>query len=254
MKTLPREHGGTVMILTGSLAGLLSAPRPSLPALAIFVAIVATFLAREPASLLLRRPLPPRATRRTCVRRLSGLAALALPSIAYLFLVLPTGPLLLLGAAGALLWALLVAARATRKERSPWAEAAGVLSLGLPPLAVHLATTGDLDREGALVAGACLLFFAGATLHLRTIVRDRDLRRAERIVVPARAWLFSPLAAALALGLMVAGRVPLAFGAANAVALLRPVVMRGWVLQDVRRTGIAETGLNLCFLALLTLL
>lgn len=254
MKHLPREHGGTVMILCGALAGWLSEPTFTPSVAAMFVAITAAYFTRDPMGLLLKRPAVPPATRRELWRVMGLWGALGLGATVLLILELPGRELLLLAVFGAPLFGALVFARATRRERKPWAEGVGVLSLALPPLALRFATSRVLDTEAAFIAGACLLFFTGATLHLRALVRDRRVLKMENPPPPSRAWLFSPAAAALGLILLAADLVPLAFGAANALALLRPLVMRGWILKHVMRVGFAETGMTLAFLLLLLLL
>ncbi len=254
LKHLPREHGGTVMILCGALAGWLSQPVFTRSVAAIFIAITAAYLTREPLGLMLKRPAIPAATRRELWRVIGLWSVLGLGATVLLVLELPGRELLLLAGIGAPLFGALVFARATRRERKPWAEAVGVLSLALPPLALRFAAVGTLDLEAFTLSGACLLFFTGSTLHLRALVRDRKILKMENPPPPSRAWLFSPATAIVGLILLGTGVVPLAFGAANALAFIRPLVMRGWILKHVMRVGFAETGMTLVFLLILVLL
>ncbi|MDF1561857.1 MAG: YwiC-like family protein [Deltaproteobacteria bacterium] len=252
VKVVPREHGGTVMILAGALAGFFWEPVYTPEALAMLLAITAAFFARDPVGLWLKRPAAPPATRAVLLKIGALWGGLALLSGGYLLFRLPLLELGILAALGLPLFGLLVFARATRRERQAWAEAIGVASLGLPPAALHLAAVGELDAQAGIVSGACLLFFTGSTLHLRALVRDRKVKGEPP--PPSRAWIWGPVAALVGIGLHLAELVPLAFAAANALAFLRPLVMRGWITQGVMRVGFAETGLTLAFLLLLVLL
>ena len=64
MQHLPREHGATVMVLSGMLAGFASEPHLRPESLLMGVAILAGYFARDPLGLLLRRPPPNKVTRR----------------------------------------------------------------------------------------------------------------------------------------------------------------------------------------------
>lgn len=253
MKHIPREHGSTVMVLCGALAGWLWQPALVPEVAAMLGVIVSAFLIREPLGLLLKRPPAPEATRRSLLRFSLSWGLFGLVLGLFLLVRLPWRDLLWLGAIGGPLFALLVFARATRRERTAWAEAMGVATLALPPVAIRLATVGTIDPPALVIAGACLLFFTGATLHLRAIVRERKMKRSEEPAPASRAWLFSVATAGVGLLLYLGDLVPLQVAAANAVALLRPVVMRGWVTAEVMRVGLTETGLTLAFLALLIL-
>lgn len=251
---LPKEHGATVMTAAALVAGGgagLAAPGPGDGAsLALVAAATAgLFLVREPVGLLWKRdrPLAEQARRDARAVLAVALALVAGGGLGAL-LRLPWLPLLALGAAGGPLFALALWARVARKEREAWVELSGVLSLGLPAAAAHFAATGALGEGALRVAAACLLFFVGATMHLRVLWRDRKAAR-KGAEVRELHWLWSLGAAAAAFALWGAGWFGPWTAAGSALALLRPALVRGRLLEQPVRVGIQESVLTAAFVA-----
>jgi len=252
------------MVLAGALAGFFASPRLALSPALMLLAIVATFLARDPLGMLLRRPKVGAAAQAASKKSLQIFAPLGLAaSLGVLTLHgvegRPLLPLFVLGLSGGLLFTALVVARTIKQERSLWAEGLGLLSLALPPLAMQLACRGELVLESAQLALACTLFFAGASLHLRGLLRLRkakapdpgDLQAQRRRARGPWLWsLASVLSVLVFFGLALLNLLPQSYALASCVALLRPFVMRGWTLGDPRRVGFSEAGLVVSFLPL----
>jgi hypothetical protein len=166
---VPKEHGAYGQ-LAFPLVTALAIWGPTAPALLMTLAIVAGFLAHEPALVLLglRGPRAKREHGRSAVLWLviegaltiaAGVLALRLspPHIVWSFL-LPLVPA-----------ALLVIAIATRQEKSWHAEVAVALTFSLAAVPLCLAS-GSTVREAFAVAIPFALIFVAGTLAVRTVI------------------------------------------------------------------------------------
>lgn len=249
MRILPREHGATVMFLVASLAGVIAggASWISLPMLTF---LAGSYTVREP--LIVRwqrrqRPLGKRAARRVDRTLIAALSLLAFGVVGTLA-VLPLRALLTLAGLAFPLLAITYGASARGQSWRWWADTAGVLAVALAAPALYLAGTGHLDHEASQLYAAVALFELGGTLHIGSLLRDgarlRDPREGDARAATTYSWGLSALAW---LGL------PAPLAAAVSVGALRPLVIRGRVLEQARRMGIAETALGVGFLAALAL-
>jgi hypothetical protein len=254
----PKEHGSSVMVaaafLAGGIVGWTAGPATSaLSILAMALAVAGAFLLRRPLATLLSDP--PARTRRRALRFAGLVATFTLAGVAYAFLTLPTAPLGVLGAASAPFYALGLMAVRWRSERALFVEAGGALGAALAAPAAYLSVRGALEPAALQALVACALFFLGGLLHVRSLFRRARPRGAEADVaarLPPAAWTL--LAAGLALILVAVGWMALGIGmAAAAVALLRPVLLRGAVAARPMRVGVVESGLALAFLLVIVL-
>lgn len=249
---LPKEHGGTVMLAASLVAGAGVGGHLTLALAGVVVAVLGAHLLREPAVRLLRygRNLP-RRTRLRDLRAVVGAGGAMACGGAVLLASVPLSELAVVAAPGAVLGAGVVAAGTRRQARALPVELAGVLVACLAAPAAILAATGGLGPRAAGTFVACGLFFGGATLHLRAIVRRRRAARRGQ-GRPAHPWVWSVGSVAGAWALAPLGPAFVAGAAAVSVAALRPVILQGRVLVRPQRVGIAETVLAVLFVAVLT--
>ncbi len=249
---LPKEHGGTVMLAASLLAGAGVGDRLTLALAAVGVAAAAAHLLREPAVRLLRYGHDlPRRTRARDLRAVVGAGGALAAGGAVLFTSVPLSALAVVAAPGAVLGGAVVAAGTRSQARALPVELAGVGVASLAAPAAILAATGGLGVPAVAAFVACVLFFGGATLHLRAIVRRRRAAKTGQ-AAPGRPWVWSVASVAAAWALAPLGPAFVAGAAAVSVAALRPAVLRGRVLIRPQRVGIVETVLAAGFVAVLT--
>ncbi len=233
---LPAEHGAWVFLLSPLTIGLaVGGLRPG--SLALILAVLAAFLARQPLTLAVkalsgRRPrgeLPTAAFWLAVYGAAALLAAGALAALGHaylLWLALPAAPVFAWH-----LW--LVSRRAERRQMLVEIIASGVLALAAP--AALWVGRGYPDPAGWLLWGLCWLQVAGTILHAYLRLAQRALKCAP---TPAeslrmgRAALFYNLAVLLVVVGLAAARIaaptlPLAFAIQpleTAWAIYRPAV------------------------------
>ncbi len=239
---MPKEHGATVLLAASVLLGWF-------PEWSLAAEVVATVMAVA-GLLFLREPLVRTLRRRASIESKAGRQALVLTLVAgsvtavsgaVVLIRIPLAELAPLLIAGATCFSISVIASVRRSAWRWWVDLAGATAAALPVPALRLATTGDPEP---LLYAACLLFYLGSTFHLRTLLRDGPrMRKRERM----RPWLaasFSLAATGVSAVLQSSGWLPAALALPCYVSLLRPVVMRGWVLDDYMRVGLTESGLT----------
>lgn len=239
------------MLAASLLAGAVVGGRVTASLLAVAVAVAGAHLCREPLVRLLRfgRDLP-RRTRWRDLRVVAVAGGAMAAGGGVLAVSLPLADLAVLAVPGALLGAGIVTAGTRREGRALPVELAGTLAACLAAPAAVLAATGRLGEPAAAAFAACVLYFAGAMLHLRAVVRRRRAAR-QGLGVRGRPWAWSVASVALAWALAPLGGLFVTGAAATSVALLRPVVLRGKVLLRPTRVGIAESVLAALFVAVL---
>jgi hypothetical protein len=258
---IPREHGAWAILYTPYLIGTMVAGAVEpVPSLLLLLAITAVFLAREPATHLLRR------------RRTEGAAAwlatyglIAAVCGAVLILYCGRTALLQIGAAAGLAFGLHAALQAwparKRLDRSLWGEMISVAALTLTAPAAYAVVRGNLDGTAAFVWAACLVFFWSGILHVKMFLAAVRIKGAfttdDRRQVAAASFAYH--VAATILVAWAAYSVGGPAGGLIAVSYL-PVFIRAFyacatvtnALPSLKRVGVRELAYSVWFTILLT--
>lgn len=241
---LPVEHGGWGLTLEPLVAGMIVAP--SLPGLAIAIAIVIAFLARQPLRIVMRSPRnPERARIAMAALGIEGALIAAMVSSA---LASGAGEALRLLVACSPLALFLLVRDQERRSRDLTAEIAAALFMSCGAIAIGLAGGETIVVSvtlGAMIAARSL----GAILHVREQVRmmkGKAMSRSSSIVVHG---------AALAGVIILAGYglVNVLAPAAFAVLLARAIVpsvptsaaQLGWVEVKAGLVSVVLISLSL---------
>jgi hypothetical protein len=222
----PKEHGAygqiTFPLVTAFLVAGLSAG-----GLLVAAAVVAGFLAHEPASVLLgsrgaraKRELQQAAIRWLGCAAVIGLAAgaaafLTMPPAARWSLAVPLAPALLL-----------LVATGRGQEKSWYGETAAALAFSGTAMPVSLAASASVET-GAAVAVPFALLFVASTLAVRVVIlKVRGGGDTRATSTTRRAALALVAGASAALGIVVAtGLLPVTVLAAAAPGLLTAAVV-----------------------------
>ncbi len=248
MKLLPKQHGASVMFATALLIGALSAGRWTWASLAMLAGLLSAFLLREPLVQLLRERRKKTANITLKVYLyltfwlIVGLIA-AFFSLRYLSLaeLLPFALMALLP------FSISIAAPLGRFAWRWWVDALGGFGAALAMPMMYLAGRGQMDLRGWHIFSLVAIFFVGATLHLRAMIRrGRAMKMPDKNSLRRACW-FSVGVLALTFILVLSGWIPALLGLAVLPAALRPVVMRGRVIEKLSRVGLAETALASLF-------
>jgi hypothetical protein len=257
----PSEHGSWSLTITPFIigAGIGAASRDAAPlawlaVLLCFVAVMALFLARQPAALWMRAA-------RGKARRadlpaaqfwsiaLTGAAALAGGGL----LLLGRWPVLWLALPALAALAVTLALGAALGPRLLATELIGVAGLALGAPAACVSITGRLDGTAWLAWGVSALHSVISVLYVRLRINQRHGRASAGetlAVVLAHALSLAAVLAAAWLGWLpplIALPVGLLLVRALMVAWLRPRI------EDVRRFGFIEMGAALAFALLVVL-
>ncbi|MER5729794.1 YwiC-like family protein [Streptomyces sp. NPDC002138] len=193
---IPDQHGAWAMLAVPFLAGVLLAPRPGPAHAALFGAWLSGYAAAFHGQQWLRLRRLSRSPRAAARHVRPGLvfgaacAALALP----LAVLHPW--LLGAGAAAAPFVAVNTYAARRNRERALWNGLAAVVP-ACAMLLVALRLGGGGLGEGLRPALACLLYFGGTVLYVKTMIRERNSPAHRRASVAFHA---AALAAATCLG------------------------------------------------------
>lgn len=254
MNLLPKEHGATVMFAASLAAGWgLAGWRVDRLSVAMAVALAMALMMREPVVTLGRRwgVFTPRQ------RAVAGgwaLAALALHLAAVTVLLgspLPKPTLALLAVVGASAWIDAAVATIRRQDWHWWNDLLGAASAAVAAPAMMLGASGEMGRAAAQGWALVALFLVGGTFHLRVVLRNGPRFRDPKTAPHGRAALWSVASVAAAAALVGLGALPAGPAAATTVALLRPLLLRGAVLDRLPRIGLAESALTALFVAAL---
>jgi hypothetical protein len=258
---IPREHGAWAILYTPYVIGTVMAGEAApIPSLLLLLAVTSVFLAREPATLLLRR------------RRAEGAAAwlatyglIAAACGAALILYYGRTALLQIGAAAGLAFGLHAALQAwparKRLDRSLWGEMMSVAALTLTAPAAYAVVRGDLDGMAAFVWAECLVFFWSGILHVKMLLAAVRIKGAfttdDRRQVAGASAAYHAAAA-----LLVAWAASSVGGIAGALVLVAylPVLVRAFygcaivtnALPSLKRMGMMELAYSVWFTLFLT--
>lgn len=206
---IPAEHGAWVFLLSPLLIGLFAGGRWTMPGLYLVIAALGAFLARQPATLVVKvwsgrrsREVLPAAVRWLVVYGavcLSFAAGLLLRGFGFvLWLGVPAAPVL-----GWHLWLV-----ARREERRQWlVEIVGAGALALAAPAAYWVGSGRAEPDGwwlwllTWAQSSASILYAYLRLEQRPKSLSLPLRERLRMGVPALAASLANLLGALALGL-----------------------------------------------------
>ncbi len=244
------------MFAASLLVGLSSAQYtvskfPTLAVVGMLLALVGTYLTREPILTLARRY-----TRLSTRARRYAIGLLACSSL----LIAGGGVLVLtrvsivqllpIAAVGLPLYILVLYAAVRGEAWRWWADVSGVILAALAAPAMSLAVSGNLGFYEWQVFSLCLVFFLGSMFHLRVLLRDQRGIRRRKKMHPEHAipWTLASVVAAVLLawvGWFASGWVL----AVASAALLRSVFIRGRVLDRHMRIGLSEAAINVLFVS-----
>jgi hypothetical protein len=235
---LPQDHGSWVFLFSPLLIGLFAAGNFTFASLILVAAALAAFLARQPASILVKTYSGRRSTRDRPAARfwlgvygLVGLIALA--ALVYLGF----GYLLYLAIPGLIVFAwhlYLISRRAERRQMGIEIVASGVLALAAP--AALWVGQGYPDPQGWVLFGLVWLQSAASIVYAYLRLDQRSLPeipdRSTAMRMGWRALLYTSFNLLLVTGLALAGflpqLLPLAYALQTAEtiwgALFRPAV------------------------------
>ncbi len=258
---LPSEHGSWSLTLVPFVMGAgvaavtgPAAPRSSLAVLLCLLAVMALFLARQPATLWLRirRGRGPRAEfpavrfwalGLTAMAALAGIGLLALGRWPMAWLALPALAIL----------ALTLVLTTERGPRQLTTELIGVVGLALSAPAAYVSVVAELNATAWLVWAVSAVHSLISVLYVRLRIDERHRRASQvervSVVVAHLASLLAISAAALV------GWLPWAVTLATAALLVRALIVawRRPSLDNVRRFGFVEIGVALAFSLLVIL-
>jgi hypothetical protein len=211
---LPQDHGSWVFLFSPLLIGLFAAQNFTSASLILVVAALAAFLARQPASILVKTYSGRRSTRDRpaalfwlAAYGLAGLAALA--ALVYLGF----GYLLYLAIPGLLVFAwhlYLISRRAERRQMGIEIVASGVLALAAP--AALWVGKGYPDPQGWVLFGLVWLQSAASIVYAYLRLEQRSLpempERSTALRRGRRALLYTSFNLLLVSGLALAGFLP----------------------------------------------
>jgi hypothetical protein len=211
---LPQDHGSWVFLFSPLLIGLFAAQSFTFASLILIIAALAAFLARQPASILVKAYSGRRSARDLPAARfwlaiygLVGLAALAaLVYMGFVYLLYLAIPGLAVFA-----WHLyLVSRRAERRQMGVEIVASGVLALAAP--AALWVGRGYPDPQGWVLFGLVWLQSAASIVYAYLRLEQRGLPsqpdRATAMRMGRRALLYTSFNLLLVTGLAIAGFLP----------------------------------------------
>lgn len=211
---LPQDHGSWVFLLSPLLIGLFAAQNFTAASLILVIAALAAFLARQPASILVKAKSGRRSSRDLPVARfwlgvysLVGLVALAV------LVYLGFGYLLYLAIPGLAVFAwhlVLISRRAERRQMGIEIVASGVLALAAP--AALWVGQGYPDPQGWALFGLVWLQSAASIVYAYLRLEQRTLpeipSRSAALRMGRRALLYTSFNLLLVTGLAIAGFLP----------------------------------------------
>lgn len=248
MKLIPKQHGASVMFTAALVIGAVSAKQWTWASLAMLFGLSSAFLLREPLVNLIKEKRKKSAN--IPIKLYAWLVFWALVGLLvalYSLSVLPIQDLLILAFISLFPFVISILAPLKRFAWRWWVDALGGFGAALAMPMMYLAGRGQMDLRAWHLFSLVAIFFVGATLHLRAMIRrGRAMQMPDKNSL-RRACLFSVGVLAVTLALVLSGWFPGLLGLAVLPAALRPLVMRGRVIQKLSRVGLAETALASLF-------